>query len=551
MQQPNWYKNSVFYEIYLRSYMDGNNDGVGDFIGLTKRLGYLKRLGVDCIWLLPIYPSPRLDDGYDIADYYSIDPDYGSLNDFKKLVKEVHKRNMRVVIDLVVNHTSDQHPWFQSARSDPNSPYYNYYVWSDSDQRYQDARIIFLDSEKSNWTWDEKTQKYYWHRFYSSQPDLNYENPAVREEMLNIIRFWLDLGIDGFRVDAVPYLFQKDGTDCENLPETHEFLKKIREFVDNNFPGRILICEANQRPKDVVKYLGREDEFHMAFHFPMMPRIFQALRSCDKTHVEETIKQTPTIPASCQWGTFLRNHDELTLEMVTNEEREWLWREYAPDPKMRLNLGIRRRLAPLLDNNQGKIELAYSLLFSLPGSPFIYYGDEIGMGDNISLPDRDGVRTPMQWDTTLNAGFTKTNQNNNPVISDPEFAPAMVNVQKNINERHSLWHKVKRLIKIRKKEPALQTNEITLLNIEDKRVLAFIRTNACERLIIIHNLSNSRIDFNFDYPAAEAKTYIDLISQIEIGMTIASVKGTLEPYQSLWLKPKKRNILGYKKLSII
>lgn len=332
MEQSTWYKNAIFYEVNLRSFMDGNNDGIGDLNGLTKKLGYLKRLGVDCIWLLPIYPSPRKDDGYDIADYYSIDPAYGSLNEFRRLVKEIHEHGMHIVIDLVVNHTSDEHPWFQSARSDPNSPYHNYYVWSDTDTLYQDARIIFVDSEKSNWTWDELAAKYYWHRFYASQPDLNYENPAVRSEMLNIIRFWLELGIDGFRVDAVPYLFEKDGTNCENLPETHEYLKLLRAFIDKNYPGKLLICEANQLPEDVVKYLGSDDEFHMAFHFPLMPKIFMALRSGDKTPIEETIKNTPSIPENCQWGTFLRNHDELTLEMVTPAERDWMWQEYAPRP---------------------------------------------------------------------------------------------------------------------------------------------------------------------------------------------------------------------------
>lgn len=544
MEQSNWYKNAVFYEVNLRSFMDGNSDGIGDISGLTKKLDYLKRLGIDCVWLLPIYPSPRKDDGYDIADYYSIDPSYGSLNEFRRLVKEIHKHRMHIVIDLVVNHTSDEHPWFQSARSDPHSPYHNYYVWSDTDTLYQDARIIFVDTEKSNWTWDELAGKYYWHRFYASQPDLNYENPAVRSEMLNIIRFWSELGIDGFRVDAVPYLFEKDGTNCENLPETHEYLKKIREFLDYNFPGKILICEANQLPDDVVKYLGSGDEFHMAFHFPLMPKIFMALRSSDKTPIEETIKNTPAIPENCQWGTFLRNHDELTLEMVTAAERDWMWQEYAPDPAMRLNIGIRRRLAPLLDNNQKKIELAYNILFSLPGSPFIYYGDEIGMGDDLSLPDRDGVRTPMQWNTSPNAGFSKTTKLKTPVLSDPVYSPAQVSVQKSLDDSDSLWHRIQDLINIHKNERVFQSNEIRLLGHEDKRVLAFIRENESDEMIFVHNLAPSKIEGSIQVPYTQTTHFIDLISKQEYQLENARLGLTLQPYQSLYLKAKTRKFLS-------
>jgi len=538
MEQSNWYKNAIFYEVNLRSFMDGNSDGIGDINGLTKKLGYLKQLGIDCVWLLPIYPSPRKDDGYDIADYYSIDPVYGSLNEFRRLVKEIHKHRMHIVIDLVVNHTSDEHPWFQSARSNPNSPYHNYYVWSDADTLYQDARIIFVDTEKSNWTWDELAGKYYWHRFYASQPDLNYENPAVRSEMLNIIRFWLELGIDGFRVDAVPYLFEKDGTNCENLPETHEYLKKIREFLDYNFPGKILICEANQLPDDVVEYLGNDDEFQMAFHFPLMPKIFMALRSGDKTPIEETITNTPAIPENCQWGTFLRNHDELTLEMVTAAERDWMWQEYAPDPAMRLNLGIRRRLAPLLDNEQKKIELAYNILFSLPGSPFIYYGDEIGMGDDLSLPDRDGVRTPMQWNTSANAGFSQQPNLSTPVITDPAYSPAQVNVQKNIDDKNSLWHQIQRLSQIRKEEGVFQSNEISLLDHEDKRILAFCRSNKAEEMLFVHNLSASTVEFRSRNPLADTTSLIDLIANQKFQVENSILAVTLQPHQSLYLKPK-------------
>ena len=421
-QSPLWYKNAVFYEVYVRAYSDSDGDGHGDLHGLTQKLDYLKELGVDCIWLLPIYPSPLRDDGYDIADYYGILGEYGSLNDFKVLLDSAHRKGIRVITDLVLNHTSDQHPWFQAARSDRNSPYRDYYVWSDTDQRYQDARIIFLDTETSNWTWDEVAGQYYWHRFYASQPDLNFDNPAVQQEMLKVVDHWLEMGVDGFRVDAVPYLFEREGTECENLPETHAYLKSLRRHVDEHFPGRVLLCEANQWPQDVRPYFGDGDEFHMGFHFPIMPRIYMALKKEDASSLRWILERTPPIPDNCQWCTFLRNHDELTLEMVTEEERQWMWQEYAGEPRMRLNLGIRRRLAPLLDNNQRKIALANSLLFSLPGSPTIYYGDEIGMGDNIWLPDRNGVRTPMQWKPDTNAGFSTANPDElySPLISDPE-----------------------------------------------------------------------------------------------------------------------------------
>ncbi len=401
-----WYKDAVFYQVYVRAYYDSNGDGHGDLVGVMHKLDYLQQLGVDCLWLMPLYTSPLKDDGYDIADFYGVLPQYGVLEDFQALVEAAHARGLRVIADLVLNHTSDQHPWFQAARSDPASPYRDYYVWSDSPEKYMEARIIFLDTEASNWSWDEVAGQYYWHRFYASQPDLNFDSPAVRQEMLNVARFWLDMGIDGFRADAVPYLIEREGTNCENLPETHVYLKELRRFIDENYPGRILLCEANQWPEDVRPYFGDGDEFQMGFHFPVMPRIYQALRLGDRQSLQWILERTPAIPGNCQWCIFLRNHDELTLEMVTPEEREWMWQEYAPDPRMRLNLGIRRRLAPLLDNDRRKIELANSLLFSLPGSPIIYYGDEIGMGDNIWLHDRNGVRTPMQWQAGPNAGFS-------------------------------------------------------------------------------------------------------------------------------------------------
>ncbi len=426
-----WYKNAVFYEVYIRAYYDSDGDGNGDIRGLIQKLDYLQELGVDCIWLLPIFPSPLNDDGYDIADYYGVLPEYGSLDDFKDLIDAAHGRNMRVITDMVINHTSDQHPWFQAARADRNSPYRNYYVWSDTDKKYPDARIIFLDTETSNWAWDETAGQYYWHRFYSSQPDLNFDNPAVQQEMLNIVRFWLDLGVDGFRTDAVPYLFEREDTNCENLSETHTFIKTLRKFIDDQYPGRLLLCEANQWPEDVRPYFGDGDEFQMGFHFPLMPRIFMALHKQDVSPLLWILERTPEIPENCQWCTFLRNHDELTLEMVTDGERQWMWQAYAPEPRMRLNLGIRRRLAPLLDNDRRKIELINSLLFTLPGSPIIYYGDEIGMGDNIWLPDRSGVRTPMQWTDGTNAGFSSAAPSSlyAPIINDPIYSPEMVNIR--------------------------------------------------------------------------------------------------------------------------
>ncbi|MBE0696959.1 MAG: maltose alpha-D-glucosyltransferase, partial [Anaerolineaceae bacterium] len=403
---PLWYRKAIFYEMYVRAFCDSNDDGHGDLRGAAQKLDYLQRLGVDCVWLTPIYPSPLKDDGYDISDYYNVHPQYGTLEDFQYFLDEAHKRNIRVILDLVLNHTSDQHPWFQSARSDRNSPYRDYYVWSDTDQKFQDARIIFLDTEKSNWTWDEQAGQYFWHRFYSSQPDLNFDNPRLRDEMKNVMRFWLDKGVDGFRADAVPYLFEREGTNCENLEETHAYLKELRRYIDIHYAGRILLCEANQWPEDVIPYFGDNDEFQMGFHFPIMPRIYMSLRKGERTPLVWIMSRTPQISKFNQWCIFLRNHDELTLEMVTPEERDWMWNEYAPDPRMRLNLGIRRRLAPLLDNDRRKIALANSLLFTMPGTPIIYYGDEIGMGDNIWLFDRNGVRTPMQWTAGPAAGFS-------------------------------------------------------------------------------------------------------------------------------------------------
>lgn len=534
--KPKWYLNAVFYEIFLRSFKDSNGDGIGDLAGLIEKLDYLKDLGVDCLWLCPIYPSPLKDNGYDISDFYAIDEVYGTLDEFKTLVQEVHKRGLRLIMDLVVNHTSDQHAWFQAARSNPDSPYRDYYVWSDTDDLYRDARIIFLDTEESNWAWDEEAKKYYWHRFYSSQPDLNYANPAVRSEMLNIIRFWLDLGIDGFRVDAVPYLFEEDGTNCENLPETHDFLKQMREFVDRNYDDKVLICEANQMPEDVVDYLGNGDEFHLAFQFPLMPKIFMGLRSQNRLPIEETLKKTPEIPEETQWGTFLRNHDELTLEMVTPEEREWMWKEYAPEPRMRLNLGIRRRLAPLLDNNPEKIMLAHRLLLSLPGTPFLYYGDEIGMGDNVELPDRNGVRTPMQWDASLNAGFSTSTEPWLPVIEREPFAKENVNVEQQIQQTGSLWQQIKELINVRKNEKVFQSNDIRFVEHADQRVMVFTRKKDKDEMLFVHNLGGDTLQFQAALPGFNNQKFVDLFSQVELRTNGEMFECTLSPHQSFYLK---------------
>jgi trehalose synthase len=463
-----------------------------------------------------------------------IHPDYGSLGDFKALLEAAHARNIRLIMDLVVNHSSDQHPWFQAARADRNSPYRDYYVWSDSDEKYSQARIIFLDTEKSNWTWDETAGQYFWHRFYSSQPDLNFDNPAVRAEFLRIMRFWLDLGVDGFRVDAVPYLFEQDGTNCENLPETHTYLKEIRRFVDQNYPGRILLCEANQWPQEVRDYFGDGDEFHMAFHFPLMPRIFMALRSGETAPIEWALTHTPAIPENCQWCTFLRNHDELTLEMVTEEQRRWMWEQYAPEPRMRLNLGIRRRLAPLLDNDQRKIGVAFSLLFTLPGSPIIYYGDEIGMGDNIYLPDRNGVRTPMQWEPGPNAGFTAANTIYSPVNETPPYHPEMVNVMSEIAQPGSLWSRIREMIAIRKKYPALCCGELRLVDCGSPAVAAYLRVQGNERVLVIQNLSPARQELAWTLPGDIHGDLLDLLNGQVTEMIRGKAALSLQPYEYRW-----------------
>jgi maltose alpha-D-glucosyltransferase / alpha-amylase len=534
-----WYKDAVFYEVNVRAFFDSNGDGHGDLCGLTEKLDYLQELGVDCLWLLPFYPSPLKDDGYDISDYYSIHPTYGTLQDFKELLKAVHARGLRLITDLVLNHTSDQHPWFQAARGDRHSPYRDYYVWSDTGQEYSKVRIIFLDTEKSNWTYDETAGQFFWHRFYSCQPDLNFNNPAVQDEMLNVVKFWLDLGVDGFRADAVPYLFEREDTNCENLPETHTYLKRLRRYMDENYPGRILLCEANQWPNEVRSYFGEGDEFHMGFHFPVMPRVFMALRKEDRSPLVWILERTPSIPDSCQWCTFLRNHDELTLEMVTDEERQWMWKEYAPEPRMRLNLGIRRRLAPLLNNDRRIIALANSLLFTLPGSPTIYYGDEIGMGDNIELFDRNGVRTPMQWDSGRNAGFSKIEGQKlySPVIRTPPYDAQTVNVAAQRADAGSLFNLLRRMITVRKTHAAFGWGNLTWADTGTNAVAAYWRSFADETLLFLNNLSGSARTVVLNMPTGYQGAPLDLLagSYPEV-VAMGKLRLTLAPYQFIWFK---------------
>lgn len=534
-EQKSWYKNAVFYEVSTRAYYDSNGDGIGDIHGLTQKLDYIQHLGVDCIWLLPIFPSPLIDDGYDISDYYNIHPDLGTIDDFKELVRETHRRGMRIIADLVINHTSDQCAWFKEAQANPRSPYHDYYVWSDTDQRYKDARIIFVDSETSNWAWSEEAQKYYWHRFYACQPDLNFDNPAVREEMKAVMRFWLDMGIDGFRADAVPYLIEREGTTCENLPETHAFLKELRKLIDDEYPGCILLAEANQWPQDLQQYLADGDEFHMAFQFPLMPRIYKALAKGDCSPIIDIMKMTPQIPENCQWCTFLRNHDELTLEMVTEEDRQFLWNFYAPIPRMRQNLGIRRRLAPLMDGNCQKVLLLNAILFSLPGTPIIYYGDEIGMGDNIYLEDRDGVRTPMQWDSSRNAGFSSAVEEKMylPVIKSEQFTYSRINVASQQQDPHSLFNTIRKMLAIRKQNPLMAGGAVEF--IENSQVPALLFLKRCDEkniLFALHNLSEQAIPVDLRAHIRDGQPLLDLMNE----KTFQGCTVTLPPYAFIWLK---------------
>ncbi len=488
-----WYKDAIIYQIHVRTFHDSNGDGIGDFQGLETKIDYLQELGINAIWLMPFFPSPLRDDGYDIADYNAVHPSYGTLEDFRKFLDSAHERGIRVIIEFVANHTSDQHPWFKKSRSSQGNPHRDWYVWSDTDTRYKGTRIIFLDTEKSNWAWDPISKAFYWHRFFSHQPDLNYDNPAIREEMWNVMKFWLEMGVDAFRLDAVPYLVEREGTNCENLPETHAILKEWRRKLDESFPGRMLLAEANQWPADLRPYFGNGDEFHMAFHFPLMPRMFMGLKLEDRKPITEILQQTPEIPPSCQWSLFLRNHDELTLEMVTDMERDYMYDSYAESKTMRLNLGIRRRLAPLLNNDRRRIELMNGMLMSLPGTPIIYYGDEIGMGDNINLGDRNGVRTPMQWTGETNAGFSSAPPERlyAPLIQDPVYGYPAVNVLRQRASEHSLLNWMQRIITVRRSTAVFGRGSIEFLYPANHRILAYVRRLGNETVLVVNNLSGT------------------------------------------------------------
>jgi len=544
---PLWFKRSIIYEVHIRAFQDSNGDGIGDIAGLIDKLPYIQDLGVNCLWLLPMYPSPLRDDGYDIADYYQIHSDYGTLKDFERLVQEAHARGIRILTELVVNHTSDQHAWFQEARSDPKSPKRDYYVWSDTDERYRGVRIIFTDTERSNWTWDPVAKQYFWHRFFSHQPDLNYDNPAVQEEMLNVMRFWLNMGVDGFRCDAVPYLFEREGTSCENLPETHAFFKRLRATLDKEYGDRVLLAEANQWPADVRVYFGEGDEFHMGFHFPVMPRLFMAIRREERRPITEIMQQTPEIPDNCQWAIFLRNHDELTLEMVTDEDRDYMYREYATDPRMRINVGIRRRLAPLMDNGRRRIELMHRLLFSLPGTPVLYYGDEIGMGDNIYLGDRNGVRTPMQWTSDRNAGFSRADSARlyAPLIADPVYGYQALNVEAQERTPSSLLQWIKRLVAIRQRYPVFALGQLKFVHLENRRVLAFIRSHQGQNVLVVCNLSRFAQPAELELSEWKGHTPVELIGETPFPVIgEAPYQLSLGPYMFLWFKLEKTGALS-------
>jgi maltose alpha-D-glucosyltransferase / alpha-amylase len=520
-----WYKDAVFYEVFVRAFSDSNGDGIGDLAGLTSKLEYLQWLGIDTIWMLPIFPSPLRDDGYDVADFFNVHPDYGNMDDLKNLIAEAHRRNLKVVVELIPNHTSDQSAWFQASR-DPGHPehaqYRDWYVWNDTDQKYKDARIIFIDYEPSNWAFAPLRRQYYWHRFFSHQPDLNYDNPEVARAMLKVVEFWMDLGVDGFRVDATPYLFEREATNCENLPETHTYLKRLRSFVEGYGPDTMLLSEANQWPEDVRPYFGGDpadprvpgDEFHMNFRFPLMPRIYLALARKERGPIQQILERTPPIPLDCQWAAFLRNHDELTLEMVTPEEREEMWSVYAPEPRMRLNLGIRRRLAPLLGNDRQRIELANSILFSLPGSPVIYYGDEIGMGDNVFLDDRRGLRTPMQWQDTRSAGFSDADPSQlySPLIADETYGYHRVNVSDERADPDSLLNRMRTMLAVRKAHRAFGRGDFTMLFPENTAILACLRSYLGITLLSVNNLSTEAQDCELDVTQFAGATPIDLFT---------------------------------------
>ncbi|PYX46050.1 MAG: maltose alpha-D-glucosyltransferase, partial [Acidobacteria bacterium] len=536
---PLWYKDAIIYELHVRAFKDSNGDGIGDFPGLIQKLDYLQDLGVTCLWLLPFFPSPLKDDGYDISDYINVHSMYGTMDDFRAFLAAAHDRDLQVMIELVVNHTSDQHPWFQAARQAREAPEHDFYVWSDTDQKYKDARIIFTDTERSNWTWDPVANQYYWHRFFSHQPDLNYDNPKVVEEVLSVMRYWLDMGVDALRVDAVPYLVEREGTSCENLPETHAVIRKLRKEIDTHYSGRVLLAEANQWPTDVRPYFGEGDEFHMAFHFPLMPRIYMALRQEDRLPITDIIAQTPGIPDSCQWGLFLRNHDELTLEMVTHDERDYMYLAYSADPRMRINLGIRRRLAPLVDNNRRRIELLNSLLLSFPGTPILYYGDEIGMGDNIYLGDRNGVRTPMQWNGDRNAGFSSATPARlySPVIMDPVWGYEAINVEAQQSDPSSLLSWMRNMIALRKLFRVFGRGSIEFLDAPNRKILAYLRQYEGEQVLCVANLSRFAQPVDLDLSKLEDMTPVEMLGYVEFPpIERQPYRLTLAPYSFLWLE---------------
>ncbi len=542
---PLWYKDAVIYELHVRAFADSNNDGVGDFPGLMSKLDYLQDLGVTCLWLLPFFPSPLRDDGYDIANYVDVNPSYGTLNDFKQFLDAAHQRGMQVMIELVINHTSDRHPWFQTSRlAPPGSPEREMYVWSPTDQLYKDARIIFTDTEKSNWTWDETAQAYYWHRFFSHQPDLNFDNPRVMNEVISAMRFWLDMGVDALRLDAIPYLIERDGTSCENVPETHVKIKQIRAAMDAEYSGRVILAEANMWPADVRPYFGDNDECQMAFHFPLMPRIYMALRQEDRLPITEIMAQTPEIPPSCQWGLFLRNHDELTLEMVTNDERDYMYLAYSADPRMRINVGIRRRLAPLVDNNRRRIELLNSLLLSFPGTPILYYGDEIGMGDNIYLGDRNGVRTPMQWNSDRNAGFSRCDPARLyfPVVMDPIYGYQVVNVEAQLSDQSSLLHWTRNMIALRKLFQVFGRGTLEFLHPTNRKILAYLRKlkrndGSDEVVLCVANLSRFAQPVSLELKEYAGMVPVEMLGYVSfppIDQTPYAL--TIAPYSFLWFE---------------
>ncbi|MGO7364348.1 maltose alpha-D-glucosyltransferase [Rhizobium leguminosarum] len=538
--QPLWYKDAIIYQLHIKSFYDANGDGVGDFAGLHQKLDHIAALGVNAIWLLPFFPSPRRDDGYDIADYGSVSPDYGTVEDFRAFVDAAHQRNIRVIIELVINHTSDQHPWFQRAREAPaGSPERDFYVWSDTDQKFPETRIIFIDTEKSNWTWDAVAGAYYWHRFYSHQPDLNFDSPLVMEELLRVMRFWLETGIDGFRLDAIPYLVEREGTINENLPETHAILKRIRAALDATHPGVMLLAEANQWPEDTREYFGDGDECHMAFHFPLMPRMYMAIAKEDRFPITDILRQTPEIPDNCQWAIFLRNHDELTLEMVTDAERDYLWETYASDKRARINLGIRRRLAPLMERDRRRIELMNALLLSMPGTPVIYYGDEIGMGDNIYLGDRDGVRTPMQWSPDRNGGFSRADPARLvlPPVADPLYGFEAVNVEAQSTDAHSLLNWTRRMLALRGRHPAFGRGTLRFLSPENRKILAYLREYEGEVLLCVASLSRLPQAVELDLSSFEGRVPIELTGMSPfppIGQLTYLL--TLPPYGFFWFQ---------------